>query len=436
MKRIISVILCFAMLLSMPGCATSNGNTSVVAVESQSVSIPDKEESRHQESTESIETETSIVSGNVAIESATTTDDQTAEPTETNVTESPAPESTRNPVPLVQTPQFDALSDNKLLEYIEGAVYSELVTTLNSEEYFVEGVTTRYISREYIEEVAYNSQANVFFGYSLAELNEQFQGSHYVFTLDDSGQTAVEKLIEVKDDTYDKVMKNVLIGSGVILVCVTVAVVTKNPAAAATAGKTVKLIFTASSMGAKAGTIMAIESAGFGGLSSAILEGLRTNDWNEALKAGMLGASEGYKFGAIFGTMKGIADGIRIVGNTRYFPQGSPQAAKYPQGVEYTPGANNTAYPRFEKWAKATAKFDTPTFEAAANHTGLSGNYYWDAKLANTQCGFSQTPSGYVWHHVEDMHTMILVPQDLHSVAMGGMSHTGGASLIRAFLGL
>lgn len=82
------------------------------------------------------------------------------------------------------------------------------------------------------------------------------------------------------------------------------------------------------------------------------------------------------------------------------------------------------------------AIFNAPTLEAAANHTGLSGTYYWDAKLANAQCGFSQTPAGYVWHHVEDMQTMILVPQDLHSIAMGGMSHTGGASLIKAFLGL
>lgn len=48
----------------------------------------------------------------------------------------------------------------------------------------------------------------------------------------------------------------------------------------------------------------------------------------------------------------------------------------------------------------------------------------------------SKTPAGYVWHHVEDMQTMILIPQDLHSVAMGGMAHTGGASLIKALLGL
>lgn len=335
-----------------------------------------------------------------------------------------------------QEVQFDELSDDELLDYVENAVYAELVETLDSDEYYVEGVETKYISREYLEEVAYNSQSNIFFGYTLAELNEQFQGAHYVYTLGDDGQTAVQELVEVQDDTYDKVVKNVLIGSGVILVCVTVAVITKNPAASATAGRTVKLIFTASSMGAKAGTKMALQAAGFGGLTAAIMEGFRTGDWDQALKAGLLGASEGFKFGAIFGTVEGIANGIIVVGNTRFFKPGSPQALKYPEGVEFTTGTDGLKYPRFEKWAQATAKFDAPTLEAAANHTGLSGTYYWDAKLANAQCGFSQTPAGYVWHHVEDMQTMILVPQDLHSVAMGGMSHTGGASLIKAFLGL
>ena len=109
---------------------------------------------------------------------------------------------------------------------------------------------------------------------------------------------------------------------------------------------------------------------------------------------------------------------------------------KYPEGVEFTKAADGSLFPRFEKWAKATARFDPPSLDTALNHTGLSGNYYWDAKLANAKCGFSKTPAGYVWHHVEDMQTMILIPQDLHSVAMGGMAHTGGASLIKALLGL
>lgn len=382
MKRFIALILSFALLLS--GCAPA-----------QTI----------QEST------------------GDATAPSTEIPTETTVLEE-------------EIPEYNSLDDQELLCHVEDAIYTELVQTLDPEMFYVESVATTYVSKEYLEELEYNSQANIFFGYSLADLNAQFQGKRYVFTLDESGQTGVQELMEVEDETYDRIVKNVAIGSGVILVCVTVAIITKNPAATATAGKTVKMIFTASSMGAKAGTVMALQSAGIGGTAAAIMEAVRTGDMEMVLEAGLVGASEGFKFGAIFGTVKGIADGIRIVGNSRFFPSGSEQALKYPEGVEFTQAADGSLYPRFEKWAKATARFDPPSLDTALNHTGLSGNYYWDAKLANAQCGFSKTPAGYVWHHVEDMQTMILVPQDLHSVAMGGMAHTGGASLIKALLGL
>ena len=337
-------------------------------------------------------------------------------------------------------PEFDSLDDEQLLCYVEDTVYTELVETLDPDNFYVEGVETAYVSKEYLDEVESNSQSNIFFGYSLADLDEQFLGKKYIFTLDENGQTCVQELEEI-DDTYDEVLKNVAIGSGVILVCVTVAIVTKNPAAAAAAadnttvlGNTVKIIFELSSRAAKKGTIVALKSAGIGGAAATITEAIKTGDVKEALKTGLVGASEGFKIGAIIGTIEGIVDGITTIDNRRYFPIGSEQASKYTEGVEFTIGEDGSSYPRFEKWAKATAKFDTPSLETASNHTGLSGNYYWDSKLANLQCGFSQTPAGYVWHHVEDMKTMILVPQDLHSIAMGGMSHTGGASLIKKFL--
>ena len=382
MKRIIALILSFSMLLS--GCAPA-----------QTIQNP----------------------------TDNTTVPSTEKPTQATVVED-------------EILDYNSLDDQELLCHVEDAIYTELVQKLDPEMFYVESVATTYISKEYLEEVEYNSQANIFFGYSLADLDAQFQGKRYMFTLDESGQTGVQELVEVEDETYDRIVKNVAIGSGVILVCVTVAIITKNPAATATAGKTIKMIFTASSMGAKAGTVMALQSAGIGGTAAAIMEAVRTGDMEMILDAGLDGASEGFKFGAIFGTVKGIADGIRIVGNSRFFPSGSEQALKYPEGVEFTQAADGSLYPRFEKWAKATARFDPPSLDTALNHTGLSGNYYWDAKLANAQCGFSKTPAGYVWHHVEDMQTMILVPQDLHSVAMGGMAHTGGASLIKALLGL
>ena len=53
--------------------------------------------------------------------------------------------------------------------------------------------------------------------------------------------------------------------------------------------------------------------------------------------------------------------------------------------------------------------------------------YELSGDLANEAAGFSSTPKGYTWHHVEDGRTLILVPSDLH----GEIRHTGGASLIR-----
>lgn len=117
-------------------------------------------------------------------------------------------------------------------------------------------------------------------------------------------------------------------------------------------------------------------------------------------------------------------------GKTKYFDKGTPQAQKYPNGVQFS----QNGYPRFEPYAAKTVKFDMPSQAGVANGTCLTGVYTKDARLANALCGYSSTPSGYVWHHVEDMQTMILVPQDVHSIAFGGIAHSGGASLIRALL--
>ena len=65
------------------------------------------------------------------------------------------------------TPNFKGMNDPELLPYIEDTLYGELVSTLDSDQYFVENVTAIYISEEYLEELAYNSQSNIFFGFTL-----------------------------------------------------------------------------------------------------------------------------------------------------------------------------------------------------------------------------------------------------------------------------
>lgn len=117
-----------------------------------------------------------------------------------------------------------------------------------------------------------------------------------------------------------------------------------------------------------------------------------------------------------------------------YFEEGTEQAMLCPNGILCTPGPKGKCYPRFEEWAIATVKFDFPSAEGVENKTCLSGEYSKDKQIANKKFGFPDVPEGYVWHHVEDMQTMILVPQCIHSIIYGGLKHDGGAALIRSYL--
>lgn len=130
-------------------------------------------------------------------------------------------------------PQYTSLDEEQLLAHVEDLVYRDTVMSLDSEEYIVENVSAVYISKEYLEEVAFNSQSNVYFGYTLAELDELFQGTRYIFTLSDDGTTTVKELEEIEDVSTETMLKNVAIGTGVILVCVTVSAVSAGVGAPA-----------------------------------------------------------------------------------------------------------------------------------------------------------------------------------------------------------
>ena len=192
---------------------------------------------------------------------------------------------------LEQEVSYENLSDPELLTYVENAVYTELVTSLDSDTYFVENVEAIYYSKEYLEELAYNSQSNIYFG----------------FTLGEDGQTTVQPF-EKYDDTYDQIIKNVVTGTGVILLCVTVSVVTGGSAPA------VSMIFAAS---AKSGTVMALSSGVIGGVASGVLTGIETGDFDEAMKAAALSGSEGFKWGALSGSISGgVAETVALKGAT------------------------------------------------------------------------------------------------------------------------
>ena len=208
----------------------------------------------------------------------------------------------------IQSLGFTSLSDPELLRYVEDTVYADLVNQLNSDEYFVENVEAVYISKEYLDELAYNSQENIYFGYKLSELDEAFQGEKYIFRLSDTGETEVVPFEEY-DDTYDKVIRNVAIGTGVILLCVTVSVVTGGVGAPAAS-----MIFAAS---AKSAAAFALSSGVISGASAGIVEGYKTHDYNKALKAAALKGSEGFMWGACTGAVTGgVGEAVALKGAT------------------------------------------------------------------------------------------------------------------------
>lgn len=173
MKRVVALLLSIMMLLT--GCGQVQSQT-ILASES-SVTV---------EQTESVESTTELVVSDEAV------------------------------------PQYDSLDDEDLLAYVENLVYRDAVTALNSDEYFVENVSAVYISKEYLEEVAFNAQSNIYFGYTLAELDEVFQGTKYIFTLSDDGTTTVQELQKIEAVSTETMLKNVAIGTGVILICQTI----------------------------------------------------------------------------------------------------------------------------------------------------------------------------------------------------------------------
>lgn len=202
---------------------------------------------------------------------------------------------------------FKNISEPELLTYMEDTIYQEIITTLDSEEYFVENIEAIYYSKEYLEELDYNSKENIYFGYTLSTLNELFQGERYVFTLGEDGKTTVTAFEEY-DNTYDKALLNVATGAGLILVCVTVSVVTGGSVPA------VSLIFAAS---AKSGTVMALSSGLFSTVTAGVVTGVQTKDVEKTVKSMALAGSEGFKWGAFSGVLTGgITETVALKGAT------------------------------------------------------------------------------------------------------------------------
>ena len=275
MKKLLAVLLTFSLvLLSFSGCATNNSATSAAPIE------------------ETVKTILESNTEEVTTKSDPKSPDQNEEIKTDNVTVEQDIDVSEEVIP-----DFTNLSDPALLQYVEDSIYTDLVASFDSDDYIIKGVNAVYISNEYLEEAAYNSQSNIFFGYTLEELDEEFQGTRYVFTLGDDGVTNVVPF-EVYDDTYEQVIKNVDIAcKGVILICVVVSIV-----ASVAGAPEVGMVFATS-----AKTVQSFDSS-LGEISevaSIFVTGYQTNDIDQAVKAAALIGNKGFKWGAIIGEVVG-----------------------------------------------------------------------------------------------------------------------------------
>lgn len=192
------------------------------------------------------------------------------------------------------------LDDPNLLQYVNDSVYSDLELQLADDNKTI-SVSSAYVSKEYLEDSISNSRENIYYGYSLSELDNMFVDNKYVFTTGPDGDTIV-KAASLYSNPYEEDIKNVAIGTGVILVCVTVGGVLT----ASGAGE-VAVFFYAS---AKTGAEYAISTGAISGLTSGVVEGITTGDLNSAKDAAIRSASEGFKWGAITGVIAGSFEPI------------------------------------------------------------------------------------------------------------------------------
>ncbi|MGI6172282.1 MAG: hypothetical protein ACOYI8_00070 [Christensenellales bacterium] len=234
--------------------------------------------------------------------------------------------------------QFETFDDPAFLQYMEDSAYAYLEGNFASDDYIIEDISVVYISQEYLEEVAFNTKANVYFGYTIAELDAAFEGRRYVFTRGEDGTTVVQEFEEFPDNTNEMILRNIAIGTGVILVCVTVSVISGGIAAGAAvtgAATKIHLIFAAA---AKTATQLAVGGAILGAAGTAVVKGIETGDMYETVRAAELSASEGFMWGAISGAVSGGAkEAIRIHGIT------SKAIPTYTQAEQQVTGAYKCA---------------------------------------------------------------------------------------------
>jgi hypothetical protein len=110
---------------------------------------------------------------------------------------------------------------------------------------------------------------------------------------------------------------------------------------------------------------------------------------------------------------------------TENHPDGSITYTKIINGEEISVTYNKEGFPDF-------TPFTHPDYPKPVL-IKYSGDRRTDYRLANEKVGRPEAgatpPEHYIWHHMEDGKSMILVQEAVHSTKLGGFPHTGGFSV-------
>ncbi|MBR4915352.1 MAG: hypothetical protein IKZ42_08750 [Clostridiales bacterium] len=279
---------------------------------------------------------------NPTVASLPETDTTTTTTTEltTQATTESSSKVIENPGKDVDLSSFKSMADPALLEYVENDVFANLEERIATDDCEIVNVKATYVSKEYIEELNYNSQKNIYFGYSLDELEDQLEGKKYVFSLTDEGTTGI-KIIEDKEDHYNEIVRNVAIGTGIILICVTVAVATYGAGSGASAAGTAAAINVFFVAAAKEAVKCALIGATVSYVTSSAINYYQTGDYQEALSEGLYGASSGYMWGALFGAVSGGLGSLAKMPKWMKTPEGHPTWQESEADIAKTLGAES-----------------------------------------------------------------------------------------------